>query len=152
VAGTFDLDEAATGADVGKELWTRTCRLSCGIPVTDKSPIDTYLATLPQPQADALGHLRNVVARLVPEAEQKISYGMPAFYVGKHLLISYAGWKRHCSIYPLTDSFLERHANALDTFEQTKGSVHFTPERPLPDALVEELVRARLDDLESGRR
>lgn len=114
--------------------------------------IDAYLATFPEPQADALEHVREVVARLAPNAEQKISYGMPAFYVGRRLLVSFAGWKRHCSIYPLTDSFMESHTDALAGFDQTKGSVHFTPERPLPDALIEELVRARLADLEAGRR
>ena len=122
------------------------------MPVPTESQIDAYLTTLPEPQADALRHVRDVVARLAPNAQQKISYGMPAFYVGRRLLVSYAGWKRHCSLYPLTDSFLETHADALAEYDQTKGSVHFTPERPLPDPLLEELVRARLDDLESGRR
>ena len=122
------------------------------MPAPDVSPIDAYLQGLPKSQADALRHVRDVVGRLAPEAEQKISYGMPAFYVGRRLLVSYAGWKHHCSIYPLTDSFLETHADALAEYDQTKGSVHFTPERPLPDTLLEELVRARLDDLESGRR
>lgn len=120
--------------------------------VPNDSEIDAYLATLPDAQADALRHVREVVARLAPNAEQKISYGMPAFYVGRRLLVSYAGWKRHCSIYPLTDSFLESHAEDLAGYDQTKGSLHFTPERPLPDALLEELVRARLDDFEAGRR
>jgi uncharacterized protein YdhG (YjbR/CyaY superfamily) len=120
--------------------------------VSNDSPIDAYLATLPTPQADVLRHLREVVAGLAPSAVQKISYGMPAFYVGPRLLVSYAGWKRHCSIYPLTDSFQESHVEALAAFDQTKGSLHFTPERPLPDILLEELVRARLRDLELGRR
>ena len=120
--------------------------------MSNESPIDAYLATLPEPQAGALRHVRDVVSRLAPNAEQKISYGMPAFYVGRRLLVSYAGWKRHCSIYPLTDTFLEAHGEALEGFDQTKGSVHFTPERPLPDPVLEELVRARLADLEAGRR
>lgn len=122
------------------------------MPVPTESQIDAYLTSLPEPQADALRHVRDVVVRLAPNAEQRISYGMPAFYVGRRLLVSYAGWKHHCSIYPLTDSFLEAHSDALADYDQTKGSVHFTPERPLPDALLVELVRARLDDLEAGRR
>lgn len=122
------------------------------MPVPSDSPVDSYLATLPEPQADALRRVRDIASRVAPRAEQKMSYGMPALYVGRRLLVSYAGWKRHCSLYPLTDSFLETHAEALAAYDQTKGSVHFTPEHPLPDALLEELVRARLDDLEAGRR
>jgi uncharacterized protein YdhG (YjbR/CyaY superfamily) len=77
---------------------------------------------------------------------------MPAFYLDGRFLVSYAGWKRHCSLYPLTDSFLEVHRDALAGYDQTKGSVHFTPERPLPDDVLEQLVRARLHDLDVGRR
>ena len=53
-------------------------------------------------------------------------------------------------IYPLTDTFLEAHADELKAYGRTRGSLHFTPEAPLPKALVEDLVRARLVDLEGG--
>jgi len=66
--------------------------------------------------------------------------------------VSFAGWKAHCSIYPLTGTLLDAHADALKGYARTKGSVHFTPEQPLPDALVEALIRARLADLEGGKR
>jgi uncharacterized protein YdhG (YjbR/CyaY superfamily) len=66
--------------------------------------------------------------------------------------VSYAGWTRHCSIYPLTDTFLKAHADELKGYGRTKGSLHFTPETPLPDALVSDLIRARVDDLETGGR
>ncbi|MGH2358079.1 MAG: hypothetical protein ACRDGJ_08710, partial [Candidatus Limnocylindria bacterium] len=56
-------------------------------------------------------------------------------------------WKRHCSIYPLTDTFLAAHAGELTGYGRTKGSLHFTPEKPLPEALVVGLARARLADL-----
>ncbi|HEX2221881.1 MAG TPA: DUF1801 domain-containing protein [Candidatus Limnocylindria bacterium] len=114
--------------------------------------IDSYLAALPADQREALQRLRAQVARVVPDAEETISYGMPTFKVGGRFLVSFAGWKAHCSIYPLTDSFLEAHADALNGYGRTKGSLHFTPERPLPAALVEHLVRARVADLEGGGR
>jgi uncharacterized protein YdhG (YjbR/CyaY superfamily) len=63
-------------------------------------------------------------------------------------VIWFAGWKDHCSIYPLTDSFLDAHAEALEGFGRTKGSLHFTPDAPVPATLVEQLVRARVADLE----
>jgi uncharacterized protein YdhG (YjbR/CyaY superfamily) len=116
------------------------------------SRIDTYLATLPTGQREALQRLRAQVERLVPEAEETISYGMPAFKLHGRFLLSVAGWKAHCSIYPLTDTFLAAHAHKLEGFGRTKGSLHFTPEAPLPEALVEDLIRERVADLEAGRR
>lgn len=113
--------------------------------------VDAYLAELPQGQRDALQHLRERIRRVVPGAEETISYGMPAFKHRGTFFVSYAGWKRHCSLYPMTDSFRANHAAELEGFRGTKGSVHFTPERPLPDEVIDELIRARLADLEGGR-
>ena len=95
-----------------------------------------------------LDRLRAQVRALLPDEVETISYGMPTFKIGDRAIVWYAGWKSHCSIYPLTDSFLRSHADALKGFDRTKGSLHFTPEAPIPEHLVEELVRARLSDLE----
>ena len=113
--------------------------------------IDAYLTARPAAQRAALQALRAQIARVVPEAVETVSYGMPAFRLRGRLLVSFAGWKDHCSLYPLTETFLQAHAAELQGYERTKGSLHFTPEAPLPEALVEDLVRARLADLEGGR-
>jgi uncharacterized protein YdhG (YjbR/CyaY superfamily) len=113
--------------------------------------IDAYLATLRADQRAALQRLRVQITRLIPGAEETISYGMPAFKLDGRAVVWFAGWKDHCSIYPLTDTFLAANADALKAYGRTKGSLHFTPDAPLPDALVESLVRARLVDLEGGR-
>jgi uncharacterized protein YdhG (YjbR/CyaY superfamily) len=120
--------------------------------VAQDARIDAYLATLPPDQREALQHLRDLVRRVVPEAEETMSYGMPAFKLGGRFLVSYAGWKHHCSIYPLTDTFLSAHADELEGYGRTKGSLHFTPDAPLPDAVMTALVQARVADLASGRR
>ena len=114
------------------------------------APIDAYLATQPPDQRDALLRLRAQIARLLPDAEETISYGLPAFTLKGRAVVWFAGWKAHCSIYPLTDSFLQAHAAELSTYRRTKGSLHFTPDAPLPDKLIESLLRARLADLEGG--
>jgi uncharacterized protein YdhG (YjbR/CyaY superfamily) len=114
------------------------------------SPIDAYLAALPAEQREALQRLRTQIARLIPGAEETISYGMPAFRLNGRAVMWFAAWKSHCSIYPLTDTFLAAHADALHAYRRTKGSLHFTPGAPLPEALVEQMVRARLHDLEAG--
>jgi uncharacterized protein YdhG (YjbR/CyaY superfamily) len=111
------------------------------------SPIDAYLAKLPSEQRDALEHVRAVVRRLVPEAVETISYGIPTFKLNGRSLLWFAGWKAHCSLYPLTDTFLADHHDELAAYRRTKGSLHFTSAMPLPDPLVDAMVRARLEDL-----
>jgi uncharacterized protein YdhG (YjbR/CyaY superfamily) len=115
------------------------------------SRIDAYLATLPVDQREALQHLRAQISRLLPDASETISYGMPAFALDGRAIVWFAGWKKHCTIYPLTDSFLKAHAHELEGYGRTKGSLHFTSQQPVPDALVEQLVKDRLADVEAGR-
>ena len=103
--------------------------------------VDAYLAALPADKQGLLEGVRATIRRVVPDAEETIAYDMPAFRLGGRFLVSYAGWKRHCSIYPLTDEFLAKHQAELEGYGRTKGSLHFTPERPLPDALLRALVR-----------
>lgn len=112
--------------------------------------VDAYLAGLPADQRQLLQGLRERIARLVPEATEAISYGMPAFKLDGRFLVSYAGWKSHCSLYPLTDSFMASHEDEIAPFDRTKGSIHFTPQKPLPDRVIDDLVLARVGDLRSG--
>ena len=114
--------------------------------------VQAYLAALPAEQRALLEHVRDVIARIVPDAEQAISYGMPAFRRRGKFFLSYAGWKRHCSIYPLTDEFLADHRAELEGYGRTKGSLHFTPEHSLPDPLLEQLVRDLLARSEAPNR
>jgi len=114
--------------------------------------VDAYLTALPSPQRAQLEALRQRVQELLPEASETISYAIPTVKVGTRFLLSYAGWKRHCSIYPMRDDVLARHAAALRGYATTKGSLHFSPAQPLPDAVLEDLVRTRLAELEAGGR
>ena len=114
--------------------------------------IDAYLATLPDEQGAQLEQLRRRLAELAPTSTETISYGMPAVKLGTHFLLSYAGWKRHSSIYPMRDDVLARHAAALEGYTATKGSLHFSPRQPLPDAVLEDLVHARVAEIEAGGR
>ena len=115
------------------------------------SRIDAYLARLPVDQREALERVRGQIARLLPGATETISYGMPAFALDGRAIVWFAGWKKHCTIYPLSDSFLKAHAQELEPYGRTKGSLHFTPQQPLPEGLVEQLVSDRLADLQAGK-
>lgn len=114
--------------------------------------MDAYLAGLPPAHRALLQGVRDRVAALVPRAVETISYAMPAFKLGDRFLVSYAGWKRHCSIYPVHDDLLARHAAAVAGYARTKGALHFTTAQPLPDALLDDLIRERVATIRAGRR
>jgi uncharacterized protein YdhG (YjbR/CyaY superfamily) len=112
--------------------------------------IDAYLAALPADQQEALQRLRAQIRGLLPDADETISYGLPAFTLNGRAAVWFAGWKNHCTIYPLPATFLAAHAEELKGYRRTtKGSLHFTTDAPLAEALVEEFVRARVADLGS---
>ena len=119
--------------------------------VTSSSPIDGYLDSVSPDQREALQRVRDRVKRIAPDAVELISYGMPAFKLHGRFLLSYAAWKRHCSIYPMTGTFLAAHADDLEGYGRTKGSLHFTTEMPLPDELLDSLIRERVAELEAER-
>jgi uncharacterized protein YdhG (YjbR/CyaY superfamily) len=114
--------------------------------------VDAYLAALPVEQRELLQALRDHVKTLAPQAVETISYAMPAFKLGKRFMVSYAGWKQHCSIYPIHDELLDRYVDALRDNARTKGSLHFSAAHPLPDGLLDELIRARVVTIEAGGR
>jgi len=119
-------------------------------PAVADPAVDAYLAALAPDQRSLLQGVRQRIAQLVPDATETISYGMPAFKLHGRFLVSYAGWKKHCSLYPLTDSFMADHASAIAAFDRTKGSIHFTAARPLPPAVLDDLIRARVADVQGS--
>ena len=115
--------------------------------VTVDSRIDAYLAAFPAEQRALLEGVRRQVSALVPEAVETISYGMPTFKLGDRFLLSYAGWKRHCSLYGLDAG----RAAASHGFKGTKGTLQFSLAQPLPAAILADLVARRLADMGAVR-
>ncbi len=114
------------------------------------STVDQYLAALPPEPRDLLQHVRAVAARLVPAAQERISYDMPALVLDGKPVVWFAGWRSHCALYPLSEEFWAAHTEELAGHRRTRGSLHFTVAHPLPDALVEDFVRHRLAVLDRG--
>jgi uncharacterized protein YdhG (YjbR/CyaY superfamily) len=114
------------------------------------SLIDEYLAKLPDAQRSALEHLRELIRSVAPGATESISYGIPTF--GMHgPLVGFGAFEKHLTFYLLGTAVLSRHAEAVRGYKTGKGSIRFTPERPLPDDLVVELTRARLAENEERK-
>src|SRR5450631_4281483 len=103
------------------------------------SKIDDYLATITGDKRIALEALRKTIRSLVPRAEECISYGMPAFRLDGAVVAGFAATAKGCSYYPFSGSTFGTLAAELRRYEQTKSALHFTPEAPLPVALVKKL-------------
>jgi uncharacterized protein YdhG (YjbR/CyaY superfamily) len=113
--------------------------------------IDDYLSGVADPaQRGALQHLRALIHEIAPDAVECISYQMPTFRQDG-MVVSFAAWKKHCALYPLSVKTTRTFATELEGFDQSKGTIRFTPDRPLPDALVRKLVEARLAENASRR-
>ena len=106
--------------------------------------IDAYLARLSEPERHSLSQLRTDIRALLPDAEECISYGMPAFRVEGKVVAGFAAFKNHLSYVPHSGSVLPALAQDLADYTMTKSSLHFPPDQPLPRALVRKLISVRL--------
>ncbi|WP_270888217.1 iron chaperone [Pedococcus sp. 5OH_020] len=111
------------------------------------SDVDGYLATVEEPSRDALGRLRHRILALVPDAEQCLSYGLPAFKVQGRTVAGFAAFRNHLSYLPHSGTVLHTLAEDLRQYVVTKGSLHFTADAPLTDDLVHRLVTTRMREL-----
>jgi uncharacterized protein YdhG (YjbR/CyaY superfamily) len=118
-------------------------------PTTATAQIDATLAALPTDQRTALQALRRTIAAAAPEAVETISYGMPAFRYRGHALVSYAAFKAHCSLFPRSGAVVEAHRDELAGHATAKGTLRFTPQHPLPNDLVETIVRERMAQIDA---
>jgi uncharacterized protein YdhG (YjbR/CyaY superfamily) len=118
-------------------------------PTTATAQIDATLAARPADQRAALQTLRQTIAAAAPEAEETISYGMSAFRYRGRALVSYAAFKAHCSLFPMSSALVEAHRDELAGFATAKGTLRFTPEHPLPTDLVVRIVRERMAQIDA---
>lgn len=106
--------------------------------------IDEYLTGVNADQRVALEKLRKTIRVAAPKVEECISYGIPAFRLNGRSLVFFGAWANHCSFYPGSSRTLKEFRNDLKGFQVTKGTVRFSPNKPLPLALVKKLVNARI--------
>jgi uncharacterized protein YdhG (YjbR/CyaY superfamily) len=106
--------------------------------------VDEYLRGLEEPKRSTLEALRRTILELVPDAEQVISYRVPAFRVGGKTVAGFAAFRNHLSYLPFSGSVLPQLADELEGYTTTKSALHFPVDQPLPKTLVRKLIAARV--------
>jgi uncharacterized protein YdhG (YjbR/CyaY superfamily) len=115
--------------------------------------VEAYLRELPEGPRAALEHLRRIVKRAAPGATETIAYGMPALRLEGRFLLSYAAFRDHCSLFPASQAVQEALGEELKPYVAGKGTLRFRADDPMSDALVEHVVRIRLEEVGArGRR
>ena len=105
--------------------------------------IDEYIAAFPVEIQGKLNSLRSAIKSLVPDATEKISWGMPTFFLNGNL-VHFACFTRHIGLYPGADGIAAFEAEILERkYKYVKGSVQFPHASPLPMDLIERIVRFR---------
>jgi uncharacterized protein YdhG (YjbR/CyaY superfamily) len=106
--------------------------------------VDEYLRGIDEPKRSTLQALRRTILEIVPEAEEVISYRVPAFRVRGRTVAGFAAFQNHLSYLPFSGSVLPQLGDELDGYTMTKSALHFPVDRPLPKALVKKLIATRL--------
>lgn len=108
--------------------------------------VDAYLASLSADVGAALADVRDVIRRAAPGATERISYRIPIFRLTRDL-VGISAHGKHCSLHTMSPSLVRGMRDELKGVEMSGATIHFTPDSPLPAAMVERIVKARIDEL-----
>jgi len=117
-------------------------------PKKPPASIDAYIAASPEKIRGRLEAIREIVHRVAPDAREKISYGMPAFEMGR-ILVYFAAHANHIGLYPGA-STIEAFAQELEGFRTAKGTVQLPHGAPLPRELIARMVEFRAGECRSA--
>ena len=109
-----------------------------------RAEIDEYLAGLEEPKRSTLDKLRVAILNVIPDAEEGISYGLPAFRVRGKVVAGFGAFKNHLSYLPHSGSVFPILGDQLDGYTTSSGALRFPTDSPLPTSLVDQLVRVRI--------
>ena len=118
--------------------------------------VDGYLAALPEDMRAALERLRKIIKAAAPGTTEVISYRVPIFKLQGHPLVGFGAAGSRCSFYVMSSSLIPKLARArageLKRYVVRGATIHFSPDKPLPAALVRELVKERIAENEKLAR
>lgn len=110
-----------------------------------------YLAALPEPERAALERLRATIMAAAPGGTDTISYQMPAVRYEGRVLLSYAAFRDHCSLFPWSAALIDSFGEELAPYRTGKGTLQFRTDEPIPDDLLRRIVKGRIDEISSSK-
>jgi uncharacterized protein YdhG (YjbR/CyaY superfamily) len=116
------------------------------MPKSEWKSVDEYLAAQPEVTRRILGRVRSAIRQAMPEAEEVISYKIPAYKLHGRAVIYFAGWKQHYSIYPAIGALVEEFREELAPYELSKGTIRFPLSKPVPVKLIERIAKFRAQE------
>src|SRR5205807_600710 len=131
-----------------KRKTTGTKRTAAPAKATKPKTHDDYLAAVTEDKRGALQKLRRAIKAAAPEAEECISYQLPAFRLNRKFLIAYGAASNHWALYP--GSVVQCLKDELKDYDTSKGTIRFPADTPLPPALVRKLVELRIARIAGG--
>jgi uncharacterized protein YdhG (YjbR/CyaY superfamily) len=112
---------------------------------------NAYLSGLRGEQRTAIHALRDTIAKVAPEAEDAVVYGMPGFKLHGKSFVGYMAFKDHYSFFPMSPSAIDAHRTELGEHVTGKGTISFDYGERLPAALIAKVVKTRLAEIEMRR-
>jgi uncharacterized protein YdhG (YjbR/CyaY superfamily) len=112
--------------------------------------VDEYIAAAPSDKRAALTKLRRTIKAAAPKATETISYGIVGYKQNGERVAYFGYWKRHIALYGTSSRFIKTHAAELKPYVQSKGTIQFPSDKPLPVGLVTKIVKARVAEVTSG--
>lgn len=116
--------------------------------MNSKTVIDDYLEAVPEPKRSTLQVLRLDLQKLLPDAEECISYAMPGFRLNGKVIAGFAAFKNHLSYFPHSGKVLPELADELGEYTWSAGTLQFEVDKPLPSDLVRLLVQTRIEQID----
>jgi uncharacterized protein YdhG (YjbR/CyaY superfamily) len=128
---------------------TRTTKKPSAMTTRAKT-VDEYIASAPNNKRAALTKLRKTIKGAAPKANEIISYGMAGYKQGTNRVAYFAYWKDHIALYGTSHEFIKAHAAELKPYVQSKGTIQFPADKPLPYGLVTKIVKARIVEIDKA--
>ncbi len=114
---------------------------------TNFESVDEYIASRPESVRGILGRVRNAIRKALPGAEEMISYQIPAYRVHSRIVIYFAAWKEHYSLYPATGGLAAALREELAPYKLSKGVIRFPLSQSVPVKLIERIAKFRAKEV-----
>ena len=114
---------------------------------TDFKTVDDYLAVQPEALQPILAQVRGAIRKALPDAQEVISYQIPAYRTPGGVVLYFAGWRRHYSVYPATEGVVVALTAELAPYHRSKGTIRFPLDQPVPVALIQRIAALRAQEM-----